>query len=241
MLPLPPSDVIADVATTLLFPEEPLVRALLVPELLPDDILAQQLDLATVVKYPGFKEEVYVRDFKPDRSFLNRLNIDASQVLITIRPPADEAHYHNPESDSLLDAVLARLLHKPNVVLLLLPRTRKQKEHILNLVKKKPTGKIIIPSGVINGLDLIWHSDLVISGGGTMNREAAVLGVPAYSIFRGKSGAIDRFLAERGKLTFIKDVDDFNMIRIKKRDKSQKVFAESNLCTYLIDEIIRGI
>ena len=70
------------------------------------------------------------------------------------------------------------------------------------------TGKMMIPEHVIDGLNLIWFSDFVVSGGGTMNREAAALGVPVYSIFRGKTGAVDRYLAEQGRLTLLRSVDD---------------------------------
>ena len=81
--------------------------------------------------------------------------------------------------------------------------------------------KIQIPDHVVDGLNLIWYSDLVISGGGTMNREAAALGVPVYSIFRGKIGAVDRYLSENGRLTLIESVDDLRTkIHVTRRDKS---------------------
>lgn len=82
------------------------------------------------------------------------------------------------------------------------------------------SGKIIIPREVVDGLNLIWHSDLVISGGGTMNREAAALGIPVYSIFRGKTGAVDRYLAETGRLLMLETVADVNSkIKLIHRDK----------------------
>ena len=81
-------------------------------------------------------------------------------------------------------------------------------------------GKIIIPEKVVDGLNLIWNSDLVISGGGTMNREAAALGVPVYSIFRGKIGAVDRYLSENGRLTLIKNIEDIRTkITLVKREQ----------------------
>ena len=67
---------------------------------------------------------------------------------------------------------------------------------------------MLIPDHPVNGLNLIWHSDLVVSGGGTMNREAAALGVPVYSIFRGKIGAVDRYLADTGRLTLLETPAD---------------------------------
>jgi uncharacterized protein len=96
-----------------------------------------------------------------------------------------------------------------DVRMVLLPRNKSQETSIKtrwpDLVSK---GRVIIPEQVVDGLNLIWHSDIVISGGGTMNREAAALGVPVYSIFRGEIGAVDRFLAEKGKLILLENVKD---------------------------------
>ena len=81
--------------------------------------------------------------------------------------------------------------------------------------------KVIIPTGVVDGLNLLWYSDLVVSGGGTMNREAATLGVPAYSIFRGRVGAVDRSLQAQGKLVLIENSEDVRSQIILKRRPSQ--------------------
>src|SRR5262249_18050156 len=73
------------------------------------------------------------------------------------------------------------------------------------------------------GLNLIWHSDLVISGGGTMNREAAALGVPVYSVFRGKIGAVDRYLSKMGRLVLLESSNEFPAkISLARRDRSVK-------------------
>ena len=86
------------------------------------------------------------------------------------------------------------------------------------------SGNFLIPTHAEDGLNLIWNSDLVISGGGTMNREAAALGVPVYSIFRGKIGAVDRYLADQGRLTLLKSVEDLKKIKPvrRKTDGSQR-------------------
>jgi predicted glycosyltransferase len=96
------------------------------------------------------------------------------------------------------------------------------------VVKKWPRwcteGKILIPAQVVDGLNLIWHSDLVVSGGGTMNREAAALGVPVYSIFRGKIGAVDKYLADNRRLTLLESIDDvYTKIALIKRHRSAKL------------------
>jgi predicted glycosyltransferase len=138
---------------------------------------------------------------------------------VTIRPPATEAHYHNPEAEILLDAVFELLATIPQVKVILLPRNQKQE---VALQRTHPElfacGKVRVPGAVVDGLNLVWHSDLVISGGGTMNREAAALGVPAYSIFRGHIGAVDRHLAATGRLVLLESVEDVkNKLIVKQR------------------------
>ena len=131
--------------------------------------------------------------------------------MVTVRPPASEAHYHNPKSDDLFHAAIEFLGQKPEVRTVLLPRNERQAASIRNewpeLIK---SGKVIIPHHVVDGLNLLWFSDLAISGGGTMNREAAALGVPVYSIFRGAIGGVDRYLSESGRLVLIEKVEDLS-------------------------------
>jgi len=162
-----------------------------------------------ILKYPGIKEDVYVANLRPDRGLRQRVGVSESDLLITVRPPATEAHYHNPESEGLLVEALRRFSGKPGIKILLLPRNKRQESELREAwANEVAAGHIVIPSHVEDGLNLIWNSDLVISGGGTMNREAAALGVPVYSIFRGKTGAVDRYLVETGRLTMLETVTD---------------------------------
>ncbi|MEN8142958.1 MAG: DUF354 domain-containing protein [Thermodesulfobacteriota bacterium] len=159
--------------------------------------------------YPGIKEDVYVPSFKPDKSLRGKLGVNDDDLLAVIRPPASEAHYRSPESEKLFEATVEILAATEKVKMVMLPRNERQEKRIRHdwpaLFEQ---GKIIIPEEVVDGLNLIWNSDFVISGGGTMNREAAALGVPVYSIFRGKTGAVDKYLAEHGRLTLLESVED---------------------------------
>jgi len=177
--------------------------------------------------YRGLKEDVYVSTFRPDTAALRKLNLKETDIVATIRPPATEAHYHNPESEKLFDEVVKFLGANSEVRLVILPRNDSQRNQIYTTWSTWCNeGKIIIPDQVFNGLDLIWNSDLVVSGGGTMNREAAALGVPVYSIFRGKIGAVDRYLAERGRLILLETVEDVrSRIRLVRRAKEREVNA----------------
>jgi uncharacterized protein len=179
---------------------------ILMPDIIPD--LAMTRRPGRTMKYPGLKEDVYVPRFQPDPSILKHLGIASDELLVTLRPPATEAHYHNPESEELFAETLRLLASRPKVRVVTLPRNAKQG----NQLRKEwadliTSGCMIIPDGPLDGLNLIWFSDLVISGGGTMNREAAALNVPVYSIFRGRIGAVDRYLVEHGRMTLIENVD----------------------------------
>lgn len=169
--------------------------------------------------YPGIKEDAYVPRFKPNKSILAELDIPKDNLLTVIRPPAVAAHYHNHEADLLFDTAVDFLATKGNVSMIILPRYTSQsleiKQKYPNLIVSR---QIIIPEKAFDGLNLMWFSDFVISGGGTMNREAAALGVPVYSIFRGKIGAVDHFLSDANRLVLLEKPDDFkNKVKVEKR------------------------
>jgi predicted glycosyltransferase len=174
-----------------------------------------------VLKYPGIKEDVYLPSFRPDPLLRARLGIAQDELLVTVRPPATEAHYHNPEAEGLLTATLEKFRDLLGARVLLLPRNKNQ-ENALRAVwtKELASGKIVIPAHVEDGMNIIWNSDLVVSGGGTMNREAAAMGVPVYSIFRGPIGAVDRFLSSQGRLVLLENEEQVrSKIRAVRREK----------------------
>jgi predicted glycosyltransferase len=180
------------------------------PDVIPKDVfLAKGYKEDQILRYPGIKEDVYAPSFLPDATVRQRLSLSDQDLVVTIRPPATEAHYHNPESSRLLDAVFETIANHPDAKVVLLPRTPRQEA---DLSRRWPelfkTGRVIVPVHAVDGLGLIWFSDLVISGGGTMNREAAALGVPVYSTFRGKMGAVDEDLAKKGRLVLLQSAED---------------------------------
>jgi len=157
-----------------------------------------------VLGYPGMKEYVYVDDFEPNPAFLREFGIAADEIVVTLRPPASEAHYHAPAGDHLFEVAVDTLLAQEGVRLFVLPRNARQETRIRQRWPEAVTARrMLMPSGAVSGLDLIWHSDLVIGGGGTMNREAAALGVPVISLFQGKPGALDQSLLKSGKLALL--------------------------------------
>lgn len=194
-----------------------------------------------IFQYHGLKEDVYAPGFKPDLGLRGSLGISDHELLVTMRPPATEAHYHNPESEQFFTESLRFLITQPNLRVLLLPRNQNQTALLKSEWRQAiDEGHILIPEHAIAGLNLIWNSDLVISGGGTMNREAAALGVPVYSIFRGRLGAVDKYLAKTGRLTLIERLEDIRTkIVLEKRTAAlRKPEAESATLNDIVEAIV---
>jgi uncharacterized protein len=212
----------------------------LTPEVIPDNFMSRKR--GHTLKYPGLKEEVYIARLRPDPSILRTLGVLPDDIVVTLRPPATEAHYHNPETDKLFAAVLELLAVHPNIRAVTLPRNARQ---VADLKQKWAcliaSGKMIIPTSAVDGLNLIWFSDLVISGGGTMNREAAALGVPAYSIFRGKVGAVDRYLEASGRLILLESVEDIKTkVQLKRREKPLQIqISRSQTLDRIVEAILQ--
>lgn len=190
--------------------------------------------------YPGLKEDVYVPRLRPDSGIRSRLGISDREIMVTVRPPASEAHYHNPESDTLFDAAIEFLSQNPDVRVVLLPRNERQALAIKNQWPQQlGSGKLIIPDHVVDGVNLLWFSDLAISGGGTMNREAAALGMPVYSIFRGTIGGVDRYLSETGRLVLIEKAEDLSSrINLRHWDRPETPAQCPNTLQVIVENVV---
>ena len=212
-----------------------------VPDVIPEERVHQKPD--RVLRYHGLKEDVYVPRLKPDPTVRTLLGVGQDELIVTVRPPATEAHYHNPESEQLLAETLRYLLDEPGVRVVMLPRNENQGTVLRGDWRRAiDEGRIIIPEHAVEGLNLIWNSDLVISGGGTMNREAAALGVPVFSIFRGRMGAVDRYLAKTGRLTLIERVEDIRTkIVLERRKPAQWGSAKQSAALDCIVDAISSI
>lgn len=213
----------------------------MVPDIIPDSSLAY--GKTNVYKYPGIKEDVYVPGFRPDPTIRQELGIADDSLMITVRPPATEAHYHSHKSEELFESLIVFLSGKPNVQIVMLPRNGKQGAFVRELWPELfRCGRLIIPERAVDGLNLIWNSDLVVSGGGTMNREAAALGVPVYSIFRGKIGAVDHYLADCGRLVLLETADDFAAkIVLARRERDPRAGSRNNPSLQgIVDKIVEA-
>ena len=163
-----------------------------------------------LVQYPGLKEEYYLADFEPDRSLLDRFGVDPARVLVVLRPPPDVSLYHR-HSNPLFPQTLEHLGRSEEVHAFVLPRTEEQREYVRGL----SLPSVILPDGAVDAQSLIALADLVVSAGGTMNREAAALGVPVYTTYGGRLGGVDEELIRDGRL---KPLTDPRALALRKRD-----------------------
>src|SRR5258705_7747122 len=189
---------------------------IIVPRAFPETALSRfGASPEKVRRYDGIKEDVYLAHFQSDPEFhnqLGKLGISASDVLVTVRPPAVEALYHRFENE-LFDQLLNRLLATPSVKVVLLPRNDSQRE----TYSARAAANLIMPPSPVDGSNLLAHSDLVVSAGGTMNREAAALGIPAASIYLGEWAAIDEQLVKEGRLRRIDTREAIRDLPVQKK------------------------
>ncbi len=188
-----------------------------------------------VVAYPGYKEELYLGSGGLDMTIEADLGLRTAAVKVLLRPPATTAHYHNPEAEGLLDAILARLAGAGDVQLVYLPRTPDQRE----LPARAGVREVILPSRVYDGPSLVAAMDLVISGGGTMTREAAIMGVPSASFFRGREGMVDESLAAAGRLALLASAGDVaSRLVVRRRQGDVERPDAAALVSFICDAII---
>ncbi|HEX7312875.1 MAG TPA: DUF354 domain-containing protein [Pyrinomonadaceae bacterium] len=196
-----------------------LASRVVVPESFPEEAL-RKFGAAPrkVRRYAGIKEDVYLADFEPDPEFagslMTKFGIDVSRdTLVVVRPPAREALYHRFENE-LFGELLARLLARSNVKLVMLARSDAQREEI---VARYAAVNLFAPREALDGANLVAAADLVVSAGGTMNREAAALGVPAATVYAGRWAAVDEYLVREGRLKRIATREDLDGLRVEKK------------------------
>jgi len=190
-----------------------LATRVLVPAAIPERALWRYgIRSPKLVRYHGLKEEYYLADHARDAGVLDELGLDASRVIAVLRPPPEVTLYHRGLHNELFAATLARLLGAPGVQTVVLPRTEDQRRQLAG-------GSAIVPDRPVDGPSLVACADVVVSAGGTMNREAAAYGVPAWSPFAGRLGAVDRALIADGRLNRLTRPED---VPLRKRDTAAR-------------------
>ena len=187
-----------------------LARRVMTPDRIPPDRLARYgAGPSKLAQFPGLKEEYYLADFEPDSGIMDRLGVDPARVSVVIRPPPDVSLYHR-RANRLFPEVVARLGADEGVHAIVVPRTEEQRA----FVKGLGLPSLIVPDGAVDAQSLIAAADLVVSAGGTMNREAVALGIPVYTTYGGRLGGVDEALIREGRL---RPLTSANAIELTKR------------------------
>jgi predicted glycosyltransferase len=181
----------------------------------PDSIPAERLkrfgvEPPKLLTYAGLKEEYYLADFEPDAHVLDEWSIERSNILVVLRPPPDVSQYHR-HGNPLFAQTLDYVGREETVRAVVLPRTEEQRDYVMGLALPS----VIVPDRAVDAQSLIALADVVVSAGGTMNREAVALGVPVYTTFTGRLGGVDEVLIQTGRL---KPLTDPHALELRKRD-----------------------
>jgi uncharacterized protein len=204
-----------------------LARTVVVPDAIPPERLYRYGAKGKIRAYEGLKEEYYLADFEPDQAALDDLRLDAAQPITIVRTPPEVSLYHRFEND-LFARVLERLRGAQTVVL---PRTEQQRAELVN------AGGFIVPDHAVDAQSLIAYADLVVSAGGTMNREAVALGTPVFTVFEGRLGAVDERLIAEGRLQKLVHADQ---VRLAKRSDGGASFHRVRRNPGLLADLLLG-
>jgi len=186
-----------------------LATRVLTPDCIPPERLARYgAGPGKLRQFPGLKEEYYLHDFAPDPGVVGELGLDRERVLVTVRPPPEVSMYHL-HGNPLFERVLERLGRREDVQAVVIPRVPAQGEALVAL----GLPSLVVPEHAVDAQSLIALSDLVISAGGTMNREAVALGVPVFTTFGGRLGGVDEALLREGRLRELRDPDEVELVK----------------------------
>lgn len=206
-----------------------LSKKVMCPDVIDQSVLSRYSRKNKLDQYEGLKEEYYLHGWQPDESVLKELGLDMQRIITVVRTPPELALYHRFEND-LFDDVI-RNLDAADAQVIVLPRTKEQGESIRSLGLKN----VFIPEKAIDAQSLIYYADLVVSAGGTMNREAVVLDTPVYTLFSGKMGAVDIDLINNKKLLKLESADQLLLKKKALKSVSELNFRDPKI---LADRIL---
>ncbi|HWX75263.1 MAG TPA: DUF354 domain-containing protein, partial [Solirubrobacteraceae bacterium] len=161
---------------------------------------------------------------------LEELGLDRTRAIVVVRTPPEVSLYHRFVS-ARFERVLERLREATvaeGLQAVVLPRVASQREHLARMPG------FIVPERVIDAQSLIALADLVISAGGTMNREAVALGVPVYSTFEGRLGAVDERLIGEGRLHMLAEADELDLSARAKRAPAARIRRDPRVLARLL-------
>jgi predicted glycosyltransferase len=185
-----------------------LARRVLTPDTIPAERFQRYgAGPEKLFQYPGLKEEYYLADFSPDEGVLEGLGLDREKVIVVVRPPPEVSMYHR--TNTLFPQVLDRIGNDPDAQVVLFPRTSAQREYVRAL----SLPSVVLPEQAVDAQSLVAFADLVVSAGGTMNREAVALGTPVYTTFAGRLGGVDEALIREHRLRPLTDPLSLELVK----------------------------
>ena len=207
-----------------------LARAVVVPDAIPPERLARYGARGKIRAYAGLKEEYYLADFEPDAAVLAELALERSRPIAVVRTPPEVSLYHRFENDLFAQVLerLRRAAREDGLQAVVLPRVAAQREEL------RRAGGFVVPEHAIDAQSLIAHADVVISAGGTMNREAVALGTPVYTTFQGRLGAVDERLIAEGRMRMLTDAAALPLGRREHGGRSARVRRDPRLLVRLL-------
>ena len=207
-------------------------RRVIVPDAIPQDRLDRLgASVRRVLRYPGLKEEYYLQGFAPDPSVVDELGLDRQRIVVVVRTPPEVSLYHR-HGNPLFADVLDKLGTDETVHAVVLPRTAQQRDEIL--ARRLPS--LVMPDRVIDAQSLVALADLVVSAGGTMNREAVALGTPVYTTFAGRLGAVDSALVNQRRLRVLTTADELD---VEKREDAARAAGRDP--AFLLDLMLTAL
>lgn len=204
-----------------------------------DRLREASIPVEKVTFYEGFKEDLYLPEFRPDPEFRAAIGADHDSLVVTVRPPGLIGNYHDDRSEAICRELLGRLAKVRDAVVVVLPKTRLERDLVASALPERPAARIVVPGRALPGLQLLFASDLAVSGGGTMNRESALLGVPTWSMFTGRRAAVDEELARRGLLRFLERPEDLDGVPFERRSRGEGWRAPEPRLVYEVESMIR--
>lgn len=132
--------------------------------------------------YDGIDEVAWLLNFEPNPEVLSQLSLTVEDHFIVARPEESSASYMlelGIGGLTYLDLILEEIFKVYEGKVVMFPRYETQKEALV----KKFGDKLIIPPKAVDTLSLYYYSDLCITGGATMAREAAAIGTPSISYY----------------------------------------------------------
>jgi uncharacterized protein len=208
-----------------------LARRVMVPDAIPPERLRRYgVDDGKLVRYPGLKEEYYLADFAPDPGVPAALGADPARILVVLRPPPDVSLYHR-KANRLFPQVLDVLGNRADVHAVVIPRTEQQRIYVRALAFPS----LLVPDGAVDAQSLVAAADLVVSAGGTMNREAVALGTPVYTTYGGRLGGVDEQLIRDGRL---RPLIDPRAIDLRRRPPGERTITRRD--PQLLADLVLG-